>query len=229
MFKNAIIFTINHHSIFSWGHSSAIKNANEISATGDVSRWLNSEIQQVSDFWCNFWALLLLRTPALVYNAVKARRTSNEPIDTQTHLKKVFTATVFYPTTIAPKLKWDLQKRPRWDLNPQSPAPEADALSIRPLGLVTNLLSRISCMPSTRCHRMENCTLGSQCQFASRQIRTNGQTFSLCNHPHSCLIGPGVWCETGLEFQIPDMATLINMKSQPVCSYFLVCISSSST
>ena len=26
-------------------------------------------------------------------------------------------------------------ERPRWDLNPQSPAPEADALSIRPLGL----------------------------------------------------------------------------------------------
>ncbi len=27
-----------------------------------------------------------------------------------------------------------LRHRPRWDLNPQSPAPEADALSIRPLG-----------------------------------------------------------------------------------------------
>ena len=30
------------------------------------------------------------------------------------------------------------QRRPRWDLNPQSPAPEADALSIRPLGPSSN-------------------------------------------------------------------------------------------
>eukprot|EP00958_Prasinococcus_capsulatus_P006917 scaffold644_cov353-Prasinococcus_capsulatus_cf.AAC.4 len=27
-----------------------------------------------------------------------------------------------------------MESRPRWDLNPQSPAPEADALSIRPRG-----------------------------------------------------------------------------------------------
>ena len=45
-------------------------------------------------------------------------------------------------------LKVAHQRRPRWDLNPQSPAPEADALSIRPLGLVRRAWPLICSMAS---------------------------------------------------------------------------------
>ena len=44
----------------------------------------------------------------------------------------------FQKKKIMKKKKWRREKkknRPWWDSNPQSPAPEADALSIRPQGL----------------------------------------------------------------------------------------------
>lgn len=53
----------------------------------------------------------------------------------------------FFP--LAPKL---VCVRPRWDSNPQSPAPEADALSIRPLGhhRIRVLTPSPYAMPSSR-------------------------------------------------------------------------------
>lgn len=53
MFKNTLIITMNDHSIFSWGHSSAIKNANAIFTTGDVSRRQNSEIREILMYFLN--------------------------------------------------------------------------------------------------------------------------------------------------------------------------------
>ena len=60
----------------------------------------------------------------------------NQLYNAISHVFLCYIANVFYFRALDKKFSNERKKRPWWDSNPQSPAPEADALSIRPQGQV---------------------------------------------------------------------------------------------